>query len=457
MTRSPYRSLRTAVVSGGLTVAFSSVALAQDSAVPPPATESAPSVPPSVTTAPVETTPATPLPAPSAPSVVVVGPSPAAPETLSTPDKTVAPAEEAEAEEDKAWYEDFTLGVFVDAYGAIRSDSNAKRPDPPPGTAIPGQYPHEAYVKADGFALAFAGLDAAYAGDQFGATLSLRFGPGVNRFFFADNGPLGIDNVTQAFATWKPTDKLTFDVGQFYTLFGAEVTESWRNLNYSRGALYYAMQPFWHTGLRTNIKLHDSFQLNAMIVDGVNTAYENNKSPTVGVQGILTASDSLTLAAGYMGALNPRDGGEAASRFDHFFDVVATLTLGDFKVVGNFDYNLYEDTGADKENWWGISIAPGYTFNDYFGAALRAEYLSDSANFLFGMVGSDGETPVSDAGLTTLTATLDIKPVPGSTALVLRPEFRYEIASDDYFLDDEGALTDKFWTVMMGVVVTSMP
>ena len=40
--------------------------------------------------------------------------------------------------------------------------------------------------------------------------------------------------------------------------------------------------------------------------------------------------------------------------------------------------------------------------------------------------------------------------MPGSSALVIRPEFRYEISSDDYFLNDNGALTDKFWTLALG-------
>jgi hypothetical protein len=159
------------------------------------------------------------------------------------------------------------------------------------------------------------------------------------------------------------------------------------------------------------------------------------------------------MALGYMGALHPRDGGELP--FHHFFDVVATVTAGDFKLVGNFDLNLYKMSGADTENWWGLSLAPGYAFTDWFGAAVRYEYLSDSANFLFAM--QKGGMPIADtASLSTITATLDFKPVPGSSAIVLRPEFRYEMASDDYFADKDGALTDGFWTAMLGVVVTSM-
>lgn len=459
MTRSTFCSLRSAVLSSSLTLAISGVAAAQsDQPGPAPATTAVPPPPPAEVLpppAPVEPPPAA-LPTvvePVAPSAPVVVPAEAAP----------APAEAATEEEaDKPWYEDFSVGGFVDAYGAIRSDSNRKRAPSEAGLA-PVQLAHEAYVQADGFALAFAGLDASYSGEKFGATISLRFGPAVNRFYGGDKGALGIDNFTQAFATWKPTDKLTFDIGQFGTLYGAEVAESWRNVNYSRGALYYAMQPFWHTGVRSNIKLSDSFALNAMVVNGVNNAFEDNKSPTLGLQALITPGDSFALAAGYMGALNPRDGGNGL--FHNFFDVVATVTLGDFKVVGNFDYNQYKLSGADSENWWGVSVAPAYAFTDYFGVGLRAEYLSDSANVLFAMPDAasmpdeDGVLPtIGDAtSLTTLTATLDIKPVPGSAALVIRPEFRYEVTSDDYYTNKDGELTDNFWVASIGVVVTSLP
>jgi hypothetical protein len=378
-------------------------------------------------------------------------------------------AQEAEEKPEPKWYDGITLGAFVDAYGALRSDRNTHAGSPvPPQNATLGYY-HEAYTQAEGFALAFAGLDVAYSAEKFGATLSLRFGPGVKRFFAADMGPLGIDYVTQAYATWKPHSKITLDFGQFYTIYGAEVAESWRNVNYSRGGLYYAMQPFWHTGLRANIALHEKFALNALVVNAVNTAFENNKSPSLGIQALLTANENFFLALGYLGALNPRAGGEEGTlfaNFENFIDLVSVVTVGDFKLVLNADLNLYRPKGAaDTENWWGVSIAPAYSFTSWFGAGLRYEYLSDSANTWlmykkgqFMDDGMGGQVPLlaKDCSLNTITATLDFKPIPDSAALVLRPEFRYEIASDMYFEDNDKKPTDKFWTAMLGVVVTSM-
>jgi Putative beta-barrel porin-2, OmpL-like. bbp2 len=382
---------------------------------------------------------------------------------------SLAHAQEATEEEkteelakDKSWTDDFSIGMFVDAYGAVRSDNNSARNLSPNAVsedvgAYAGTPAHEAYVQGSGFGLAFAGADLAYSGKEFGATVSLRFGPGVNRFFYADNGPLGIDNVTQAFVTWKPrmVEGLTLDLGQFYTIYGAEVAESWRNMNYSRGALYYAMQPFWHTGLRANYKINDMIALNALVVNGVNTAFEGNKSPSLGIQALFTPTPELFFALGYLTPLNPRNGDEevlATLNFQDFIDFVGTATYGDFKIVANADLNSYRAKGSsDREYWWGVSLAPGYSFTNWFGVAARVEHLQDSANSQL------IQATTGKAKLTTLTGTLDFKPVPNSAALVIRPEFRYELAGDDTYLSRKDTATDKFWSAHLGVVVTSMP
>jgi len=450
---------RTTLLTIGVHALFCSVALAQDPAVTPPpltpdappaAEPAAPAAPEAVAPAPADETPA-PAPAPAQ-----------LPAELTTEqDVAPPPPPDAAPTEEKPWYSDFTLGAFVDAYAAVRSDNNSR----PPFHYVPyGGYYHEAYVQANGFALAFAGLDASYSGEKFGATISLRFGPGVNRFYAANMSDIGIQNLTQAFVTYKPIEKLTFDLGQFGTIYGAEVLESWKNINYSRGALYYAMQPFWHTGLRANFAATDSLSFNGLIVNGVNNAFENNKTPSLGLQALLTPNDTFSLAAGYLGALNPREGQNGV--FQHFVDVVATVTSGGFKLIANFDINFYHLPGEeDGDKFWGISVAPSYAFNDFFGVGLRYEYLQDSGN-LWGMTKTrvavdpededNGAEVASKATFQTITATLDIKPIPGSSALVLRPEFRYEIAGNYYFYNRDSTLTKNFWTVMLGAVVTSM-
>ncbi|MDB4976706.1 MAG: hypothetical protein JWN48_5047 [Myxococcaceae bacterium] len=486
MMRSRFRSIHTAVVTSGLTAAFTSVALAQEPvpAAPPPVVVETPAAPPAVEPAPL------PPVAPPAPVYLEPAPAPApfVPEQHATAE-TPEPADEASP----PWYEGLSVGAFVDAYGAIRSDNNGNHgasaanaqaaTNAAPGVTNPGvvgAFGHDAYVEASGFALAFAGVDVAYSGEKFGATISLRFGPGVNRFYGADQSAFGIQNITQGYVTYKPTEKLTLDLGQFYTIYGAEVAESWRNQNYSRGALYYAMQPFWHTGLKANYKFNDMFAVNAMVVNGVNTAFEGNKSPTLGIQVLANPVEQLALAVGYMTGLNPRTGDDETiptKNFQDFVDVVATVTLGDFKLVMNADVNSYRPkTWSARERWWGLSFAPSYAITEWFGIAARAEYLVDTANAALAMAGGAaasfytpgstdaagamtaamGGAPGDKVHLTTLTGTLNFMPVPGETWIILRPEFRYEIASKNDYTDHDAKLSKHFWSAHLGAVVTSM-
>lgn len=395
-------------------------------------------------------------------TATVAPPAPfeAAPVEVAPPEVTSErAAASAGAEEDPpkiAWYDALSVGLFVDAYGAFTSENNDTKTTPA----------HRSYVRNNGFQLSFVGADLTYSGDQFGATINLRFGPSVPVFYAADMGPFGIDNLTQAYLTYKPTDKLTFDLGQFGTIYGAEVAESFRNKNYSRGALYYAFQPFWHTGLRANYALSDMVGFNAMLVNGVNTPFEGNATPSVGLQTVLAPVEGVTLALGYLGALKPRDGDEGPvdldgdgvpdieNKFDHFFDVVANASFGDFSVTFNADFDLYRLKGvADNENFWGVSIAPAYAFTEIVGAAVRLEVLGDSVNAQLAMPGA---TPGDATNLLTFTATLDLKPVPGSSAVVLRPEFVYEKSSDDNYNSRDDEPTDGYWQAMLGAVVTSM-
>jgi hypothetical protein len=389
--------------------------------------------------------------------LVLAQESPAAPVTeVSAPAPPELAAESPAATEKPAWFEALSVGVFVDVYGALTSENNDTKTTPA----------HRSYVRNNGFQLSFAGVDVAYSGEQFGATVSVRFGPSVPVFYAADMGPFGIDNVLQAYLTYKPIDKLTFDLGQFGTIYGAEVAESFRNKNYSRGALYYAFQPFWHTGLRANYAVNDVVGFNAMLVNGVNTPIEGNALPSVGVQTVLAPLDGLSIAIGYLGALKPRGGDEGPvdvdgdgspdveNKFEHFFDVVANANAGDFSLTFNADFDLYRLKGVeDGENFWGVSIAPGYAFTDFVAAALRLEYLADSAN---AQLAIPGAAAGDSSGLLTFTATLDIKPVPGSRAVVLRPEFVYEKSSDDNYNNRDNEPTDGYWQAVLGAVVTSM-
>lgn len=372
---------------------------------------------------------------------------------MAVPSVVLAQTAEPLAEEatEERWYDDISLGAFADAFYSV----DWHMPSNPQAwtTGAAGDIPHRAYDYTNGFGLAFAGLDVAYNGEKVGATLSLRYGAGAVRLIGNDNPVLS--TIAQAFVTWTPNDKLTFDLGQFGTIYGAEVAENWQNMNYTRGALYYLMQPFYHTGLRAAYQVNDTFGLTALVVNGTNLnglggfGEDGNHSPHLGLQATITPSDALNLAVGWYGGAGGSGFGPNApdddGNWEHFFDVVVNGSVGKLSYIGNFDFYVIPDAGAgDAAFYWGIMGGLAYSLTDTFGVAGRLEYLDDpKGRYISGMYD----------GLFTATATLDYKPVKNLAIRLdaIRIEKAFGAGADIYATKD-GASSVGI-TSTLGVVV----
>jgi len=343
-----------------------------------------------------------------------------------------APAYAEEEEESP-----LSISLFADAHYAYSTTKN--------GGAQAG---HRAYVNTNGFSMSWLGLDATYdEGGAWAVTTSLRFGTSVPEFdgtlaggSVSDNefSNLGLGSLFQAYGTWRPSDSVSIDIGQFGTIYGAEVAESWQNLNYTRGALYYLMQPFWHTGVRANVSLTDEMGLTLMVVNGINRPVDDSDEiPSVGVQ-FSYATDTAGIVVGYLGNFD-EDSDDFAN---HFFDIVGTLALDPVNIVFNADLGT-----DDLDNmYYGLSLAAGLPVTDIFGIAGRVEYLADPDGTA---AWGEGEN-----NLITLTGTLEFKPAGDN--LIIRWDNRFESSTDvDLFVDRDGEPTDTWFTSVLGVVVTS--
>lgn len=336
----------------------------------------------------------------------------------------------------------FKVSMFADAYAAHQT---AEVGSPQPGhRAYAANSP--GYTAENGFSLSFIGFDVNYDTPDFGATTSLRFGPSV-ALYHGNSPAAGIDNLVQGYVTWKPSSALSLDLGQFGTIFGAEVAESWQNLNYTRGGLYYLMQPFWHTGLRAKYGISDTTTATLMVVNGVNNISEDDEKPSIALQVSMSPTPDFSLA---VGGLFAGDGETDPSGFDMFFDVVATLSLGKTSLVANFDYNINKGAdGADDTSFFGASLAAGQSFSEKFAAALRFEFLSDDDNSLYAAAGADS------VSVQTFTLTLDYHPVASNKNFVIRWDNRFETASEDIYLDGDGKADSKWITSVIGFVVSA--
>lgn len=407
-----------------------------------------------------------------------------APPPVALPEPATAP--EAPAPTAK-WYDAITFGAFVDAYAGV----NYNFPKPQVGKNL-----FRAYDTTNGFSISWVGVNASVDPDPVGGAVSLRFGPTAETYSACFGGgtcdtDVGLEFVKQAYASWRPGGKegmLTLDFGKFDTLYGAEVAESQLNMNYTRGAVYWLLQPLFHTGLRATVQAAEQVALKAMVVNGWNRSIDNNAGKTYGLQLAATPSDKLGLYLGWIGgpededsavvtcdpgqAYDPAVGGCAASAgapggdqpvdrggandFDawrHLADLVVTFAATDaFSLAFNADYGSVAvrqpDDSFSHSSYYGMMLSGRYALDDVWALALRGEYIGDPD----GVVTVPGLT---DAALATGTLTIEAKP---TSNLLLRLDARGDFMVDgtpskDVFTKELRDTKSNQYTTTLGVVV----
>ncbi len=391
-----------------------------------------------------------------------------------------SPAHADSAPRQQTWYDAISFKAFADGYAAV----NYNFPKPQSGRNT-----FRAYDVSNGFALAWVGLDASYDPDPVGGTLALRFGPQA-AIYAGGDADAGLENVKQAFASWKPASSLTFDFGKFDTLYGAEVADSQGNFNYTRGALYWLGQPLFHTGLRATVAFRDELALKAMVVNGWNNSVDNNAGKSYGLQLAYTGklasayvgwlggpeqSDTTTLpcaadtafdagtggcvaSPGAAPSANPLDAGGADDfkAWRHLVDIVVSVNATDsLSLLFNADYGTQgtrtsSGTGytTTNQSWYGAMLAGRYQLDPVWAVAVRGEYYKDNNGLTSGVDG---------LALTTATLTLEAKPSPN---LILRLDNRADLALDatgTTHVFDKGIRDSASHqlTTTLGVVVTT--
>jgi hypothetical protein len=378
------------------------------------------------------------------------------------------------------WYDTVKFEAFVDGYVNV----NYNFPKPQGGT---NQY--RAPDVNNGFALTWVGLDVVHEAKPVGGTISLRFGPASSLFAGADT-QYGLQYVRQAFATWKPTQRLTLDLGKFDTICCAEVPDSQKNMNYTRGVLYWVAEPLFHTGLRASYQVTDEVTFRLMAVNGWNNTIDNNIGKTFGAQiGIAPAkqlsgnvtyivgperSDPMTVTcpagqaysvdayacvnqAGAQGGPQTVEDKNANSRWRQFVDAVVNYNPTDslaFALNGDVGYDKALDpvTGNERAVYWYGGMAAGrLAFNDVWAVALRGEWFRDPQGFMTGATDATSGAPL-DVIIRTGTLTLEAKPSP---YLIVRLENRIDSANQPVFRRGLNDANDVQVTSLLGVVVTT--
>jgi len=352
-------------------------------------------------------------------------------------------AQEEKAEEEKQWFENFSVSGSVDGYyryniGAPNDNSIA---------------PATSFANQSGFALGMANTIIGYEGDKVGFVADLVFGPRGEDAVFLSDGSAQI--VNQLYAYWNVSEKTTLTFGNFNTFLGYEVISPTGNFNYSTSYMF-SYGPFSHTGLKADFAIDDNWSAMVAIMNPTDYT-ENNPFDTyiLGAQvGYSTDNGSAYLNFRYGNEGKP---GEVGPTFQ------ADLTTGwdldkDFYLGVNATYLSTEpQEDGDASGFYGVALYPQYKTSEKFTLGLRGEYFAQYNGGL-ASVNDEGEITSATAinnegdgavlGL-TLTGSYDI----GN--LTLKPEFRLDSMTEDdvqIFRDNDRQGTDSLTSFVLGAI-----
>ncbi|QBA64698.1 outer membrane beta-barrel protein [Muriicola soli] len=319
-------------------------------------------------------------------------------------------------EEDTADEKKFTISGTVDAY--YRANLNSAN------SGINYSAPGSSFANLPGFALGMANVIASYEGEDVGFVADLVFGPRGTDAIFASPLYSATGNiVNQLYVYWNVSDAVTLTFGNFNTFLGYEVISPAGNFNYSTSYLF-SYGPFSHTGLKADFDLGSDWSLMLAVMNPTDiTEFNPNGKYAYGAQ--------LGYSGQYLNLI--ADDGNFEIDYTGGFDIDEDLYLG----INAAYFDASDDTG-----FAGVALYPQYKTSDTFTLGLRGEYFTETGNF--GAIG----TGVDDSSVIALTLT-------GSASigdLVIKPELRLDNASDDAFLDSDGASMKSLSSFVLAAV-----
>ncbi len=328
-------------------------------------------------------------------------------------------AQEEETEEKKS----FNFSGSIDAY--YRANLTAPNDE---NAIAPGS----SFANLPGFALGMANLIASYDGKKVGFVADLVFGPrGTDATFASPMYPIGNEEVgtgnivNQLYAYWNVSESVKLTMGNFNTFLGYEVISPVANFNYSTSYLF-SYGPFSHTGLKADFAISDDFSLMVGVFNDTDLTEFN---PT----GDYAAGAQLGYSGQYLNVLY--DPSFFEIDFTGGFDLSEKFFLG----VNAAYLSLEDDAGG----FLGAALYPQYNVSDTFAIGLRGEYFSEDKEF--GAIG----TGVEDSSIfaATLTGSFIIE-----DHLIIKPEIRFDSASDDAFIDNNLAASKSLGSFVLAAI-----
>ena len=285
------------------------------------------------------------------------------------------------------------------------------------------------------------------AGRRFGARVDLQFGQATETVQGSpanEPRPDVYRHIWQAYGTYVfPVGRgLQTDFGKFASNLGFETNYAKDNNHFSRAYLFNFL-PFYHSGLRLSLPVHDKVTLMYMLTNGIQQTEDFNDFKSNHFTGIIRPIDAVTWTVNYYFGQEQPDGGEPGGPNGFFtvFDTYATYAATSALSFGlDVNYVTNEVNKSDEAlSLQGTGVYARYQLSDPAAVALRYERLDDEG--LFGGI---------DQVLQGLTATAEYKFADG---FLVRGEYRRDWSNEFFFTgseDDE--LHEHQNTFLVGLV-----
>lgn len=298
------------------------------------------------------------------------------------------------------------------------------------------------------FSLGMIQGKATYSTDKIDLVADMIAGPNASLAtlaqFTGSSFPLslggGVFGIKQLYGVWKPTDKLSFTLGQFGTHIGYEVIESSINFHYSLSNLFNN-GPFFHTGIKANYAISDKIGVMVGLVNAWDTFDDANafKSPIaqisiLPIDGLFIYLNFLTGKGDRAGSLNSvfDDLADDTGYNTSIYDITAGYTTGKLTLGVNAAYGIFKATEnsvktefkkitnneTDNPNFGGVAGYLSVAATDKFSIGARLEQYSD----YYGVRYLGGQN-------TSLTLTTVFSAAGGN--LLFKPELRIDSSKGD--------------------------
>lgn len=281
----------------------------------------------------------------------------------------------------------------------------------------------------------------------------LDFGHDTLFFHSPGLGTIEFFDLQQAYVALKAAsvgNGLTFKIGKFVTMHGAEVIEASANNNISRSFLFNYAIPFTHTGILASYPFADWITLDLGVVNGWNSVIDTNNAKSI--HGMLTMKPVENVTWTLSGSFGPENA-SVDGNIRALIDSVLTYTPNEqWTFALNYDLGRDSFLAGGKTNgvadWQGVAAYVHWKPLDTFALSLRGEFFKNDvgAAILGAPTGSTASNKVGEGTLTSHWYLAD--------GLDLRFEFRHDQGNQTSFLKGNGT-SKKFQDTIASQLVYS--